>query len=196
MLVLYMWHYILAFRYAFTCTMSPFTLGSKFCNSVWFPFSQTMSVIGRKQNLLSPHLHWNYSECRLFNFLKYSWTSTCLFIGAKQIITEWKQCKGLKLEKFLFMEGKSRLSQKLLVDQPVVHSDSYAEGWTAANSLPKTINSEVSYLLQSRFDWLGKFCQWKHCIYTNIELSHWFGNVADCLNFWGLKTTSEHVRGF
>lgn len=38
------------------------------------------------------------------------------------------------------MEGKSRLSQKLLIGQPVVHLDSYAEGWTAANSLPKRMN--------------------------------------------------------
>lgn len=53
------------------------------------------------------------------------------------------------------MESKSRLSCKL--DEPGVHLDSYTASWTAENSLPKIINSVVSYLLQSRFDGLGKF---------------------------------------
>lgn len=64
------------------------------------------------------------------------------------------------------------LSQTLLIAQPVIHSASYAEGWTAANSLPKRMNSEVSYFLQSIFGWLGRFCQWKPCICVYLQLTH------------------------
>lgn len=53
------------------------------------------------------------------------------------------------------------LKLQLLIDQPGDHSDSCAEGWTAANGLSKRMSSKVSYLLPNRFDWLGKFCQWK-----------------------------------
>lgn len=68
------------------------------------------------------------------------------------------------------MESKSRLAWKL--DQPVVHSDSYSASWTAENSLPKIMNSMVSYLLQSRFDWLGKFvCESTISVHTENFLT-------------------------
>lgn len=49
----------------------------------------------------------------------------------------------------LLCEGQVRFSQKVLMDQSVVHLDSEAEGWTAANSLP-VVNNFKDLLFASK----------------------------------------------
>lgn len=126
-------------------------------------------LLVRKQKNFSPHLHWNYSECRPFHSLKYSWTSTYLFIGVKPDNHWMKTMQRFETGKVPLYGGQVQVVSET-TDWPTSCSlRLLCWRWTAGNSLPKRMNSKISSLLQSRFDWLGKFCQWKRCICIYLD---------------------------
>lgn len=53
-------------------------------------------------------------------------------------------------------------------------------------------NEFKGLLFASKQIWLARKILSVESTCTHLELSHWFGNVADCLHFWGVKNTRAH----